>query len=131
MRAKSTIWNRCIDCVHPACSNKKCRTCARCRNELCEQRFCPKIIKPLPVKERPTTLKARNNYKCHDCAGTLVRCRICKTTNRWDFDKKALARKKNEIPTCRQCATPPCTDRACPTCEHCRNEACSHSSAST
>ena len=67
---------RCIDCSHPECSNRQCRTCRICRALTCRGgAACAGVIRPLPPKQQPTSMDEKLQYRCERCR--FPRCQRC------------------------------------------------------
>ena len=67
---------RCIDCSHPECSNRKCRTCRICRALTCRGgAACAGVIRPVQAKQPPTPMAEKPLFPCERCR--FPRCRRC------------------------------------------------------
>ena len=75
----------CINCCHPKCTRKKCKTCKICRREDCDnKRKCKRAIASLHYKHFPNSIEESDQWSCRNC-----RLMICQSCGGRDMPRKA------------------------------------------
>ena len=86
--SKATLHNRftserdakCLDCLHPKCTNPTCQCCKQCGDYTCRDAACAEPRVQLNPKQMPKTLAEKHNWKCLWCRGLCLICPKCSTT---------------------------------------------------
>ena len=111
---------KCLDCMHPQCSNPACATCKICRDPKCTTG--PSCVRE-PIALNPQQILKfgqKENYRCAACSD-LLKCQGCGKMVSKDLTNKKSCHK---VVKCMECLHPPCSVLTCTTCRSCRDPAC-------
>ena len=111
---------RCLDCMHPSCSNPACKTCKSCRNPKCrEGPSCTKDPEPLVGAAFNTMKKTKLCPACR--AHNLIKCDGCGAMVAKEWTNKGSWHQEVK---CLDCLNPRCSNPTCTTCKSCRDPSC-------